>query len=140
VGEDAHELALRSLRVRDRSVRELDGRLAAHGVADEERTEVLESLQRTGLLDDRRFAEGRAASLARRGAGDALIRHDLTSAGVCSELVEKALQALEPELDRARAIVERRGGGARTSRYLVGKGFSSDVAGAVASGADEELG
>ncbi len=137
---DAHELALRSLRARDRSVQELDERLAASGADEEERAAVLESLQRTGLLDDRRFAEGRAASLARRGAGDALIRHELGAAGIGAELVEEVIAALEPELDRARAIVERRGEGARTARYLVGKGFAREVVGAIAGGAGDEIG
>jgi len=140
MARDAHELALRSLRTRDRSVQELDKRLAASGADDEERAEVLGSLQRTGLLDDRRFAEDRAASLARRSAGDALIRHELAAAGVAAELVEGALASLEPEIDRARAIVERRGRDARTARYLAGKGFAGDVVGAVAGGAGDEIG
>lgn len=137
---DAHEVALRSLRTRDRSVQEVEGRLAASGVGEEERTRVLESLQRTGLLDDRRFAEGRASSLAGRGAGDALIRHELAAAGISAELVEDVLETLDPELARARAIVERRGAGARTARYLAAKGFSGDVVGAVATSAEDELG
>ncbi len=137
---EAHELALRSLRVRDRSAHELDERLAAVGAGEDERAAVLESLQRTGLVDDRRFAEDRAASLARRGAGDALVRHELRAAGIALELVEEVLAALEPELDRARAIVERRGEGARTARYLVGKGFAGEVVGVVAGGAHNEIG
>jgi regulatory protein len=137
---EAHEVALRSLRARDRSVHEVEERLAAVGVAGHERARVLESLQRTGLLDDRRFAEGRASSLAGRGAGDELIRHELAAAGIEAELVEDVLETLEPEIDRARAIVERRGPGARTARYLSSKGFSGDVVGAVATGAADELG
>jgi regulatory protein len=121
-------------------VQELDDRLAASGVDEAERTEVLESLRRTGLLDDRRFAENRAAALAGRGAGDALIRHELAAAGVAAELAEEALGTLDPELERARGIVGRRGEGARTARYLVGKGFAGDVVGAVAGGSDDALG
>jgi len=137
---DAQEVALRSLRARDRSVQEVEARLAAAGVAEQERMQVIESLRRTGLLDDRRFAEGRASSLAARGAGDALIRHELAAAGIAEEIVEDVLETLEPELERARAIVVRRGPGARTARYLTGKGFSGDVVGAVATGVDDELG
>jgi regulatory protein len=137
---EAHEVALRSLGARDRSVQEVEERLAAAGVDEQERSRVLESLLRTGLLDDRRFAEGRASSLAGRGAGDALIRHELAAAGIEAELVEDVLGTLEPEIDRARTIVERRGPGARTARYLSAKGFSGDVVGAVATGAADELG
>jgi regulatory protein len=140
VDADAHEGALRSLRARDRSVQEVEARLAASGVGEQERARVLESLRRTGLLDDRRFAEGRASSLAGRGAGDALIRHELASAGIATVLVEDVLGTLDPEIERARAIVERRGAGARTARYLAGKGFPGDVVGAVATGAEDELG
>jgi SOS response regulatory protein OraA/RecX len=137
---DALELALRALRVRDRSERELDEHLDARGISEAARAEALATLRRTGLLDDRRFAEGRAAALAGRGAGDALIRHELASAGVAEELVDEALTMVDPELERARSVVARRGAGARTARYLSAKGFSPDVVGAIAGGSGDELG
>jgi len=37
-------------------------------------------------------------------------------------------------------VVERRGSGARTARYLSGKGFGDDVVGAVAGRSSDELG
>ena len=138
--EDALELAYRALRVRDRSEHELHERLAARGVAEVAREEALARLRRTGLVDDRRFAERRASALAGRGAGNGLIRHELASAGISEGLVEEALAALDPALERARVVVERRGTGARTARYLRGKGFADDVVGAVAGGARDELG
>jgi SOS response regulatory protein OraA/RecX len=137
---EALEDALRALRRRDFSVRELEARLEARGFDVTARKSALETLLRTGLLDDRRFAEARAAALARRGAGDALIRHALAAAGVAPEVVEEALDVLEPEAERARSLVERRGAGAKTARFLSGKGFSDEVVGAVASGPSEELG
>lgn len=137
---EALELAYRALRVRDRSERELDERLAARGVAEVAREEALATLRRTGLVDDRRFAERRASALAGRGAGNGLIRHELASAGVSADLVEEALAVLEPELERARSVVERRGTGPRTARFLSGKGFADDVVGAVAGGSQNELG
>ena len=57
--------------------------------------EALATLARTGLVDDRRFAETRAERLADRGAGNAFIRHDLLRAGVDAELVEHAMSALD---------------------------------------------
>ena len=125
--DDALEPALRALRSRDRSVREIERELEARGIAAPDREAAIETLVRTGLVDDRRFAESRASALARRGAGDALVRHDLRRAGVADEIVDHALDQLETEHERARAIVERRGSSSRTARYLAGKGFSEDV-------------
>ena len=139
--EEAVEAALRALHHRDRSAGEIDRKLELRGVPEDERRSALETLIRTGLVDDRRFAETRAANLAARGAGDAFIRHDLARAGVAGEVIDGAIGALEGERERAEAIVARRGGGAKTARYLAGKGFSDDVVHAVvARGDDEPLG
>ena len=91
-----------------------------------ERT-ALETLVRTDLVDDRRYAERRAQSLADRGAGNALIRHELARAGLDPDVVDDVLASLRPERERAEAIVARRGAGPKTARYLAGKGFSYDV-------------
>jgi SOS response regulatory protein OraA/RecX len=139
--ESAQEAALRALRHRDLSVRGLEERLRARGYPEPERDKAIDALLRTGLLDDARFAESRARTLAARGGGDALIRHDLSRAGVDAESVQRALSTLAPESERARAIVDRRGTGPKTARYLAGKGFSDDAVSAViASAADGELG
>jgi regulatory protein len=139
--EGAQVAALRALRHRDLSVRELEERLRARGYSEAERAEAIETLLRTGLLDDTRFAESRARALASRGSGDALIRHDLVRAGVEAAAVDGAVSTLAPESERARSIVERRGPGPKTARYLAGKGFSEDaIAAAVARADDRELG
>jgi regulatory protein len=138
--DDAVDAALRALRHRDLSASDLERRLAVRGFQEDDRLTALATLQRTGVVDDRRFAESRAAALADRGAGDALIRHELESAGIASELVEEAVSLLEPERERARRIVERRGLEPRTIRYLAGKGFAEEtVAALVASGRGHEL-
>jgi len=138
---EALECALRAIHHRDRSVHELEERLRQRGFGEAERDQAIESLVRTGLLDDARFARARALSLAGRGAGDALIRHALAQAGVAPELIEEALGAVEPEAERARLLVARRGRGSRTARYLSGKGFSDEiVAGAVAVGGEDGVG
>jgi regulatory protein len=137
----AVDTALRALRHRDLSARELEQRLRAKGFTESERAEALETLERTGLLDDARFAEARARSLAARGAGDAAIRHALGLAGVVQEIADDALHALEPEAERANAIAARRGMGPKTARYLRGRGFSEEVvAGVVAGSSADELG
>ena len=138
---DALETALGALRYRDLSADELKKRLASRGFDEVEREAALSTLTRTGLLDESRFAEGRARSLAERGAGDALIREKLARAGVASDLVSDVLAKVEPETERARRIVEARGLGPRTARYLAAKGFSAEtVSAVVASGDDDALG
>ena len=122
---DALARATRALRPRDRSRQALEDRLTRAGVPALARDEALETLERVGLVDDARVAATRAQALAERGFGDAAIRHDLEQEGVGAELVEQALATLEPELDRARQLVERRGAGARTARWLAGKGFEA---------------
>lgn len=119
----------------------LRARLVARGFSDEDSDGALATLERTGLLDDRRFAEGRARSLAARGAGDAFIRHRLQADGIEREVVDDALAALRPEPERAERIVGRRGAGPRTARYLRLRGFSEEaVARAVAGDGPDEIG
>ena len=137
----AVDIALRALRHRDLSTRELEERLRAKGFDEAERSDAVATLERTGLLDDVRFAESRARSLAARGAGDRAVRHVLALAGVAGDVVEQTLEALEPEHERAAAIVSRRGAGPKTARYLRAKGFSEDiVAGVIAASSGDELG
>lgn len=139
--DDAFESAIRLLRHRDRAATDLDRRLAERGFDDEDRAAALATLTRTGVLDDRRFAENRARSLAARGAGDRFIRHDLAAAGVGTDVIDAALSELQSELERASCLVERRGASSKTARYLSAKGFSEDVVrAAVAQAADEALG
>jgi SOS response regulatory protein OraA/RecX len=138
---DVMEAALGALRYRDLSAHELEQKLAGRGFGESEREEAVGTLKRTGLLDDERFAEGRAASLAARGAGDALIRDALERAGVPDQLVIRTVESLEPESERARAIAERRGLGPKTARYLNAKGFSREtIHELVASQSREEIG
>ena len=141
VAADAVELALGALRYRDLSEEELARKLEARGVAGEERAEAVETLRRTGLLDDLRFAQGKGAALASRGASDALIRESLRRAGVAADVLEQVVQELEPEAERARAVVARRGASPRTARYLAAKGFSSEtIQGVIASESHDALG
>jgi SOS response regulatory protein OraA/RecX len=119
------------LRHRDHSAAQIDGYLETRGFGEDGRRAALATLTRTGLVDDRRYAASRARALAERGAGDALIRHDLNEASVESDIVDGALESLEDERERAQRIVTRRGADAKTARYLAGKGFPEDVVYAV---------
>ena len=65
----------------------------------------------------------RAEALAARGYGDEAIRHRLQAEG----LPEEAVGELEPETERARPLIERRGPGPRTARYLASRGFGEEA-------------
>lgn len=121
---DARTRALRALRAREHTVASLDRRLAAQGASAPARREAVASAERAGLVDDRRFAVGRADLLARRGAGDLMIADDLARNGVDAELARIAIGQLEPEFERAAAIVQSRGLSPKTARQLAAKGFS----------------
>lgn len=132
---DALEIAGRALRAHDRSHRELEARLEGRGVSTSARTEALDVLVRSGLVDDGRVAANRAVSLADRGYGDAAIAADLEARGIPAETVDAALAAISPERERAAEIVARRGNGLKTARYLAARGFDDDSI-ETAAGAD----
>lgn len=127
--------ALRALRARDLAAAELERRLQRGGFTAGERADTLSRLERTGFLDDRRLAEARACALAGRGYGDAAVRWDLERRGLAAEHVDAALAGLEPEPERAAAIVAERGSGPATARLLARRGFGEDAV-AAAAGAD----
>jgi SOS response regulatory protein OraA/RecX len=131
---EALAVAGRALRRQDLSARGIAERLGRASVAPAAVEESLAALARAGLVDDVRFASTRAGSLAERGYGDAAIRYDLERQGVDPELIQQALESLEGEGERARRLVERRGPGAKTARYLASKGFGEGALEAAAGG------
>ena len=132
---EALGVAGRALRRQDLSERGIAERLARAAVAPAAVEESLTVLSRAGLVDDARFARTRAGNLAERGYGDAAIRHDLGRRGIAPEVIQQALEILQAEAERARRLVERRGPGAKTARYLASKGFGEEALEA-AAGAD----
>jgi SOS response regulatory protein OraA/RecX len=116
-----------ALRHRDLSTRRLEQRLERRAVPPAERARAVETLTRAGLLDDARFARGRAVALAARGYGDAAIRFDLERQGVAAEVATEALAELEPERDRAVRFAAGAGGAARAARLLARRGFGEDA-------------
>jgi len=124
---EALGVAVRALRHRDLSRRRLEERLERHGTRADAGAEALAALERAGLVDDARVAAGRAQALAERGYGDAAIRAALEREGLAAELVTEALATLEPEAARAGRLLERRGAGARTLRWLAARGFEAST-------------
>jgi SOS response regulatory protein OraA/RecX len=88
-------------------------------------------------VDDRRVGALRAEALAERGYGDAAIRFVLEGEGLAAEIVAEALDRLEPEAERARRQVEKRGGGPKTVRWLAAHGFDEAALEAAVGFADE---
>jgi regulatory protein len=129
---EALAVAGRALRRRDLSERGIAERLARASVAPAAVEESLAVLARAGVVDDERFARNRAENLAERGYGDAAVRHDLSRHGVASAVIQGVLEGLEPESERARRLVERRGQGPGTARYLASKGFGEEAVEAAA--------
>jgi SOS response regulatory protein OraA/RecX len=123
----ALEVATRALRSRDLSRRRLAELLERAAVPPAAAAESLGALTRAGLVDDARVARIRALALAGRGYGDEAIRHRLGEEGLEPEPVEEAVAELGPELERALRLIERRGAGPRTARYLVARGFGEEA-------------
>jgi regulatory protein len=124
---EALDTAARALRHRDRSRSMLDARLTAAGIPPSARDEALDTLAQAGIVDDERFARSRAAALAARGSGDALIHADLVAAGIPVDLIRAAVAELEPESERASQLAEARGESLATARWLARRGFGTEA-------------
>ena len=127
--------AARVLRYSDVSRRRLDERLQRRGANAEARAAALSTLERAGLVDDRRVAVSRARTLAGRGLGDAAIRFALEREQIAESLVAEALAGLEPEPERAARLL----GAApepKAVRRLASKGFDPETLAELAGFAD----
>jgi regulatory protein len=107
---------------------------------------LLDELAALGLLSDERAAASVLAAQAPRG-GERRLKQALQQRGLPAELVERTLAQARPgELERARALWQRRFGTppsdaaerARQMRFLAGRGFGADTIRRVVRGADEE--
>jgi len=117
---------------------------------------LVERFCRTGLLDDARYAEARAASLHRRGDSRRAIRQKLSAKGLGTDDIDQALEQVaaealaDPDLEAAVRYVRRRRLGAfrrpeeradrreRDLAALARAGFSYDLAKRVIDSDDPE--
>ena len=107
---------------------EIDSHLEARGyLGRASATRALEALAGPGSVDDERFAQSRAASLASAARGTRSFRARLAERASRRRSSTALVATLESEPTRARRIVATRGASAKTVRYLYGKGFSEDV-------------
>ena len=146
--------AARFLETRSRSVAEVRRRLSGAGYRPALVDGAIERLLELGMLDDRAFAQAWMASRDRtRPRGERVLRQELLQKGVDRSLVDELLEerrtgeageAVEPDLDAARRLLERnarslervadpRQRRARAYALLARNGFDPDVCREVAA-------
>ena len=137
--KSCHERALGLLAVRARSRRELERRLLQAGFEAEEISDVLERLERVGLVDDEAFARQVADhALGVKRSGRRAVVSTLMAAGVAPDVIEATLADVGDEDERADALARSRASRlsgldpakafARLTSLLVRRGYSPDVA------------
>ena len=134
----AFDLAGKALSVRDRTVAELRAYLEGKRVEPDVIDEVVTELERSGALDDARYAErftDDRRSLS--GWGPERIEQELVRRGVPCELIEPALarRTREDELVAARSLLEDRFARLEDDRarnraweLLVRRGYDAELA------------
>jgi regulatory protein len=137
--KSCHERALGLLAVRARSRRELERRLLQAGFESEEVTDVLERLERVGLVDDEAFARQVAEhAFGVKRSGRRAVVSTLMAAGVAPDIIESTLSGGGDEVERADALarsrVSRLGSVdpakafSRLTSLLVRRGYGPEVA------------
>ena len=127
--------ALRMLARREYSRREMQDRLSSPDADDAEVQSVLDEFEQKGWLSERRFVEAVVQTRRRRfGAGKVL--RELKDKGVSEDGLAEAREALaDGEMEAARSIWQKKFGEppvslaerAKQTRFLAGRGFSSEV-------------
>jgi regulatory protein len=134
------ESALRFLGYRARSRVEIRRRLLQKGYDPDLVEEALVALDRSGLINDAEFSQSWVrARTGSRPMGPSRIAAELRQKGVDREVIDEALQAVDPDAETAlaltvgrRKIEQLRGEDPRAARRKLGaalmrRGFSSEV-------------
>jgi len=130
---------------RDYSRRELEQRLRPHAESEEQLSALLEQLAERCWQSDQRCAEQFALSKGRQ-YGSLRLRHALREKGIASDTIDSAL-AQQNDLQTARALWRRKFGAlplspqekARQLRFLMARGFPSEVIRQVLAGALDDM-
>lgn len=123
---DALQRAGRALARRPLSERRLDERLERAGLAADVRRNAVTRLKASGLVDDAKLARGRADSLAGRGWGNSAIAARLAADGFGESAARAAIATLEPEIERAVAVVVNVPDRRKAWALLARRGFAPD--------------
>ncbi len=138
--------ALRALAGRDYSRVELERKLASFETEPGQLALVLDELQAKGFLDEQRAADSLAH---RRGQklGTARVVQEMRARGIEPEAIAQSTQHLKAtELDRAREVWRKKFGAApadaaaqaKQMRFLITRGFSSEIIRRVVSGQHDD--
>lgn len=104
-GQALLNYALRALGARSQSAGELREKLRRRAARAEEAEAVIRRLREAGWLDDRRLAEGYAASrLENEGLGKIRVLADLRRRRVAPKLAERAVEQVYQDADESRLI------------------------------------
>jgi regulatory protein len=134
-GASLRSRVLRLLARREHSREEIRRRLASDEVDPPELEALLDELERSGWLSEKRMAE-QLVRQAQGRYGSRQVLERLRSKGVAGEPLAQAAQALEAqELESARSVWRKRFGRlpatlqekAKQARFLAGRGFSSEI-------------
>ena len=138
------ERAMNFLARREHSRAELARKLAPHGEADEI-SALLDRLEQESLLSNARYAEALASSRVGRH-GSVRLKSELREKGVPETIIAEVVgQARDADLSAARAVWLKKFGEppvdarerARQQRFLLGRGFPSDVVRRVVGGEED---
>jgi len=139
----AYEKALSFLERRDRTEREVFGKLSGAGFSDEAVTGTIDRLRENGLVNDADYAERYLNALIAKGRGRLRIAQDMRGKGLEQDLVRNTIEdglTAEDELKMAEDAARRclkglseekdiRKKTAKVSRRLASLGFTWDVIG-----------
>jgi SOS response regulatory protein OraA/RecX len=123
---DALQRAGRALARRPLSEQRLEERLEGAGFAADARRNAVTKLKASGLVDDDKVAQGRADSLASRGWGNSAIAARLAAEGFGESGARTAIETLEPEMERAVALVVNVPDRRKAWALLARRGFAPD--------------
>jgi regulatory protein len=138
--------ALRALAARDYSRVELERKLQSFEQEPGQLAQALDELQAKGFLSDQRAADSLAH---RRGQklGTARVVQEMRSRGIDADAIESATQDLKAsELERAREVWRKKFGEpahdpaerGKQMRFLISRGFSSEIIRRVVAGGQDE--
>ena len=143
---EALEAAVKMLARRARSEAEVRAQLERKGLAGAAVDDAIARLKELRYLDDEAFAANRATLLLRANNGPRSVARKLAAAGIGEEqaraaieqgregaserdLARRALEARRPRVDERSPLPER----IRAARWLLGRGFSEEIARALLS-------
>jgi regulatory protein len=124
------------LALREHSRLELARKLDARGFESGVVAEVLDGLERDGLLEARRFVESFIRGRIRKGQGPVRVRAELSQRGIDGAVIADGLAAVEVDwVELAAAVRAKRFGGespgdfktrARQAKFLQYRGFEPE--------------